>query len=124
MMTLFEILYSIYTATYILFLGGVFLSLFTHAWVKGGYAGKNMILEIHEVTAFVAHVCTAVGIVTFIAMSLVEPLMFIHFKLGYSVETKFGVLAISGVSGAYAAFRKHIAKKLVEDQQEKDEPEK
>lgn len=123
-MTIFEILYAAYVALYTLFLCGVFLSLFTHAWVKGGYAGKNMILEIHEVTAFVAHVCTAVGIVTFIAMCFVEPLMIIHFKIGYETESKLGVLAISGVSGAYAAFRKHIAKKLVGDQTEKDETEK
>lgn len=106
----FEIVYCIFVAVFISIIIVVFISLFTHAWVRGGYTnsqiGKPDTLENHEVTLFVAHVTIAVCVTAIIAMIFTEPVVLKHLGYGFGWESKACMLLFSGGSGAYAAFKK------------------
>lgn len=116
-MKTFDTAYGIFCIGFIIFLSIVFISLFTHAWVKGGYAGKNKILEPHEVTLFVAHIVSAIGVVTFVAMVLIEPLLIVYLNREYGWDSKGGALAIAIGSGAVAVFKKRITRSYDKDQE-------
>jgi hypothetical protein len=113
----FDVAYSVFVLCFMLFISAVFISLFTHAWTRGGYAGKNKILEPHEVTLFVAHIVSAIGVVTFVAMCFIEPLLIVYLNREYGWDSKGGALAIAIGSGAVAVFKKRIIKTYDKDEE-------
>lgn len=119
----FDIAYSVFVVCFMLFISAVFISLFTHAWTRGGYAGKNRILEPHEVTLFVAHIISAIGVVTFIGMAFIEPLLIVYLNREYGWDSKGGALAIAIGSGAVAVFKKRIVKSYDKEDQETEKTE-
>lgn len=114
----FDIAYSVFVICFMLFISAVFISLFTHAWTRGGYAGKNKILEPHEVTLFVAHIVSAIGVVTFVAMCFIEPLLIVYLNREYGWDSKGGALAIAIGSGAVAVFKKRITRSSYDKEDE------
>lgn len=106
----FEIVYCLFVAVFISMIIGVFISLFTHAWVRGGYTnseiGKPDKLENHEVTLFVAHVTIAVCVTALIAVIFAEPIVMKHFGYSFGLESKLMLVSISAGSGVFAAFKK------------------
>ena len=120
-MKTFDMAYGIFVICFVLFISAVFISLFTHAWTRGGYAGKNKILEPHEVTLFVAHIVAAIGVVAFVSMAFIEPLLIAYLNRQYGWDSKGGALAIAIGSGAVAVFKKRIVKSYDKEDQETEE---
>lgn len=98
----------------------VFVVMHSHVWTREGYEGINEKLEDHEVDKFVAHVISEVSLISFILLSMLEPLIMKHLAFRYTAETKIILGVAFGGSGIWAIFGNRI-KKIVKDEAEKTE---
>lgn len=98
----------------------IFIVMHSHVWTREGYAGLNLKLEDHEVDKFVAHVISEVSLISFILISMLEPLIMKYTGFRYTAETKIILGAAFAGSGIWAIFGNRM-KKMVKDKDSKPE---
>lgn len=99
-----------FTFTYILTLIIISIAMHSHVWTRNGYAGINTILEDHEVDKFIAHVISEISLITFILITLLEPIIKMHLNFTYTWETKAILGTAFAGSGIWAIFGNKIKK--------------
>jgi len=97
----------------------IFIVLHTHVWVRNGYAGKNKILEPHEVDKLVAHIIAEACLVMLWLVVVIEPLVYLHYRWTFSWDSKALIAGGFLGSGIYIAFKGKIHKVLNLDESTK-----
>lgn len=114
-MTVFEIAYTSIVILFVAFMSTIFIIVHSHVWVRGGYAGKNGILELPEVDRFIAHIITEASLVSTVLIIGLSPLVKSHLNYEFEPQFVWGIVSFGLGGGVYVALKKRQAIKHDED---------
>lgn len=114
-MTPFEIVYVGVIVAFVAFLSTMFIIVHSHVWVRGGYAGKNQILELPEVDRFIAHIVTEASLISTVLIVGLSPLVKSHLNYEFEPQFVWGIVSFGLGGGVYVALKKRHAAKHEEE---------